>query len=174
MAAVTVFSDFGAQRNKVWHCFHCFPIYFPWSDGTRCHDLFFFFWMLSFKPTFSLSSFIKRLFSSSSFSAIRVVSSALFTCRLLWHSKCLKLRIDSKKIYWWVSKALLSIPLHYHNHQSLFFHYAKAFDCVDHNKLENSWRDGNTRPPDLPLEKSVMQVKKQQLELDMEQQTGSK
>ena len=24
--------------NKVWHCFHCFPIYFPWSDGTRCHD----------------------------------------------------------------------------------------------------------------------------------------
>ena len=30
---------------------------------------------------------------------------------------------------------------------------AKAFDCVDHNKLENSERDGNTRPPDLPLEK---------------------
>ena len=27
--------------------------------------------------------------------------------------------------------------------------YAKAFDCVDHNKLENSERDGNTRPPDL-------------------------
>jgi len=25
----------------VWHCFHCFPIYFPWSDGTRCHDLHF-------------------------------------------------------------------------------------------------------------------------------------
>ena len=33
--------------------------------------------------------------------------------------------------------------------------YAKAFDCVDHNKLENSERDGNTRPPDLPLEKFV-------------------
>ena len=27
------------QKNKVWHCFHCFPIYFPWSDGTRCYDL---------------------------------------------------------------------------------------------------------------------------------------
>ena len=27
------------QKNKVWHCFHCFPIYFPWNDGTRCHDL---------------------------------------------------------------------------------------------------------------------------------------
>ena len=36
-----------------------------------------------------------------------------------------------------------------------FIDYAKAFDCVDHNKLENPERDGNTRPPDLPLEKSV-------------------
>ena len=29
-------------QNKVSHCFHCFPIYLPWSDGTRCHDLSFF------------------------------------------------------------------------------------------------------------------------------------
>ena len=36
-----------------------------------------------------------------------------------------------------------------------FIDYAKAFDCVDHNKLENSERDGNTRPPDLSLEKPV-------------------
>ena len=36
-----------------------------------------------------------------------------------------------------------------------FIDYAKALDCVDRNKLENSERDGNTRPPDLPLEKSV-------------------
>ena len=36
-----------------------------------------------------------------------------------------------------------------------FSDHAKAFDCVDHNKLENSERDGNTRPPDLPLEKPV-------------------
>ena len=36
-----------------------------------------------------------------------------------------------------------------------FIDYAKAFDCVDHNKLENSSSDGNTRPPDLPPEKSV-------------------
>ena len=43
-----------------------------------------------------------------------------------------------------------------------FIDYAKAFDCVDHNKqlcfhncVENSERDGNTRPPDLPPEKSV-------------------
>ena len=76
MAPVTICSDLGAQKNKVWHCFHCFPIYFPWSDETRCHVLIF--WMLSFKPTFSHSifTFIKRLFRSSSLSAIRVVSSA--------------------------------------------------------------------------------------------------
>ena len=36
-----------------------------------------------------------------------------------------------------------------------FIDHAKAFDCVDHNKLENTERDGNTRPPHLPLEKSV-------------------
>ena len=36
-----------------------------------------------------------------------------------------------------------------------FIDYAKAFDCVEPNKLENSSRDGNTRPPDLSLEKSV-------------------
>ena len=36
-----------------------------------------------------------------------------------------------------------------------FIDYAKTFDCVDHNKLDNYERDGNTRPPDLPLEKHV-------------------
>ena len=36
-----------------------------------------------------------------------------------------------------------------------FIDCAKAFDCVDHNSVENSERDGNTRPPDLPLEKPI-------------------
>ena len=36
-----------------------------------------------------------------------------------------------------------------------FIDYARAFDCVDHNKLENSEREGNTRPADLPPEKCV-------------------
>ena len=76
MAAVTIHSDFEAQENKVFHCFHCFPIYLPWSDGTWCHDLCFL--SIEFKPAFSLSSFtfIRRLFSSSLLSAIEVVSSA--------------------------------------------------------------------------------------------------
>ena len=34
-------NDFGAQEDKVFHCFHCSPIYLPWSDGTRCRDLSF-------------------------------------------------------------------------------------------------------------------------------------
>ena len=56
-----------------------------------------------------------------------------------------------------------------------FIDYAKVFNCVDHNKLENSSRDRNTRPPDLPASWEIcMQVRKQQLEPGMEQQTGSK
>ena len=56
--------------------FPLFPLYWPWSDGTGCHDLSFL--MLSFKPAFSLSSFtfIKRLFHSSLLPAVRAVLSA--------------------------------------------------------------------------------------------------
>ena len=36
-----------------------------------------------------------------------------------------------------------------------FTDYAKAFDCVDHNKLWKILKDGNTRPPDLPFEKPI-------------------
>ena len=40
-----------------------------------------------------------------------------------------------------------------------FIDYAKAVDCVDHNKLKNSSRDRNTRPPDLPPEKPVFRTR---------------
>ena len=55
MAAVTVYSDFGAQEKKIYNCFHSFPCI--------CHEvmgpdaMIFTFWVLSFKPTFSLLSF---------------------------------------------------------------------------------------------------------------------
>ena len=70
MAAVTICSDFGAPKNKVWHCFHSFPIHFLWSDGTRCHDLsflnvelFFECWALSqlFHSPLSLPSSFKTI-----------------------------------------------------------------------------------------------------------------
>ena len=54
-------------------------------------------------------------------------------------------------IYWIIKKAREFQKSIYF----CFIDYAKTFDCVDHNKLENSSRDGNIRPPDLPLKKSV-------------------
>ena len=54
-----------------------------------------------------------------------------------------------------------------------FIDYAKVFDCVDHNKLKNSERDGYQTTWSASWEICI-QVRKQQLELDMEQQTGSK
>ena len=76
MVVVIVHSDFGAQENKICHCFCFFPI---------CHEvmglaaMILVFRMLSFKPAFSLFSctVIKRLFSSSSFSAIRTLRKVL-------------------------------------------------------------------------------------------------
>ena len=53
-----------------------------------------------------------------------------------------------------------------------FIDYAKAFDDVDHNKLENSSRDGNTRPPHLPPQN--LYAGQETTEPDMEQWTGSK
>ena len=41
LQSVTICSDFGAPQNEVCHCAQCFPIYLPWSDGTRCHNLSF-------------------------------------------------------------------------------------------------------------------------------------
>ena len=55
-----------------------------------------------------------------------------------------------------------------------FIDYAKAFDYVDHNKLENSERDRNTRPSEPISWETCMQIRKKQLGLDMEQQNGSK
>ena len=81
MSAVTICSDFGAQENKIYHCFHCFPSICHEEMGTHA---MIFFWMLSFKPTFSLSSFTftKTLFSFYLLSSMRVVLSAYL--RLLW------------------------------------------------------------------------------------------
>ena len=60
-------------------------------------------------------------------------------------------RDEVANIHWIIGKATeLQKNIYF-----CFIDYAKAFDYVDHNKLENSERDGNTRPPDLPLEKSV-------------------
>ena len=60
-------------------------------------------------------------------------------------------RDQNANIHWIVEKARQFQK----NIYFYFIDYAKAFDCVDHNKLKNSLRDGNTRPPYLPPEKPV-------------------
>ena len=75
MAAVTICSDLGAQENKVCHCFHRFPIYLPWSDGTGCHDLSFS--NVEFNQLFTLLfHFHQEALQFLYASVIRVVSSA--------------------------------------------------------------------------------------------------
>ena len=71
---------FEPTKNKVNHCF---PIYLPWSDGMDAMILVF--WMLNFKPTFSLSSFtfIERFFSSSSLSAVRMIYRYIYNVYIL-------------------------------------------------------------------------------------------
>ena len=54
-----------------------------------------------------------------------------------------------------------------------FIDYAKAFDCVDHNKLWKILKEMGI-PDHLSSWEICMQIRKQQLELDMEQQTGTK
>ena len=56
-------------------------------------------------------------------------------------------------IYWIIEKAREFQG----NIYFCFIDYAKAFDCVE-NSVENSERDGNTRPPDLPLHKFVFRL----------------
>ena len=91
MAAVTICSDFGVQENKVSHCFHCFTIYLPWSDGTRWHYLILIYnWSLKSK------------------------------------------RIPEKHLLllYWLCQSL--------------------WKCRSQQTVENSSRDGNTKPPNLP------------------------
>jgi len=109
MTAITICSDFGAQKNKVSHCFHCFPIYLPWSDGTRCHDL-------SFLKVELLANF---LISSASVRSIPFLSfiEPTFTWNvplvsLIFLKRSLVIPIllfSSISLHWLLRKAFLSL-----------------------------------------------------------------
>ena len=73
-------------------------------------------------------------------------------------------------IHWIIGKAREFLK----NIYFCFIDYPKAFDCMDHKKLENSERDGEYQTTWPASWEICMQARKQQLELDMEQQTGSK
>ena len=86
IAAVTVCSDFGAQENKVCHCFHFFPIYLPWFDGTRCHDL----------------STKVHLFKAMVFPVV------MYGCKSWTEKKAEHWRIDAFELWCW--RRLLRVP----------------------------------------------------------------
>ena len=92
---------------------------------------------------------------SSFIHLIRTYSNEFFlTAEYMYHSeagfrKGRGTRAQIANIHWIIKK----VRDFQKNIYFCFIDYAKAFDCMDHNKLENSESDGNTRPPDLPLEK---------------------
>ena len=79
--------------------------------------------------------------------------------------KCRGTRDQIANIHWIIEKAREFQK----NIYFCFIDYAKGFDCMDHNKLWKSLKEKG-----IPDHLTCMQVRKQQLELDMEQQTGSK
>ena len=184
MAIVTIHSDFGVppKRKSVTA-----PVFSPFicHEGSH-HGLSF--WMLSFKPAFSLSSFtlIKKFFSFSSLSAIRVVSSTYprlltflpailipayesskltfsndvpYTVALISHVSKVMLKIIQARLQQHMNHELPEVQAGFRkgrrtrnqlanthwiiekarefqkNIYFCFIDYAKAFDCVDHNKL---------------------------------------
>ena len=83
-------------------------------------------------------------------------------------SKCRGTRDQIANVRWIIEKA----GEFQKNIYFCFVDYAKAFDCVDHNKLwKMKWEYQTTWPASW---ETYIQIRKQQLELDMEQQTGSK
>ena len=110
------------SKKIVSHYFHCFPIYLPWSVGPGCHEFSFLnveLWANFFTLLFT---FIKRLFSSSSLSAIRVVSSAylrllIFLKAILipdWVSSTSLELIQMYSFECLVLSHLFHSPLHFH------------------------------------------------------------
>ena len=93
MAAVTIHSDFWAQENKVCHCSILFPIYFPWSDGTRCHDLSFL--NVEFKPAFS--QYTALMYSFPNFEPVHCSMYGSNCCFLT----CIQVSQEASKVVWY-------------------------------------------------------------------------
>ena len=94
---------------------------------------------------------------------------------MVWYSYLLKnfpqfIVIHTDKGFGIVNKAEIDVFLEL----SCFFDYAKAFDCVDHNKLWKILKEMGLPGHLTCLLRNLLQVRRQHLELDMEQQTGSK
>ena len=106
-------------------------------------------WWNHWKEELSLSSVFRKLYPSPSQAS---------TVHKPWTSRCSSWILKRQRN----QRSNCQQPLDHRKSKRVpeniyfcFIDYDKAFDCVDHSKLENSSRDGNTRPPYLPPEKSV-------------------
>ena len=98
MVAVTIHICLAAWENKLCHCFPCFPIHLPWSDGTGCHDLGFECWVL--RQLFHSSvTHIKRVFSSL-ISSIRVLLSAYLRLLIFLLAILIPACISKSSVLW--------------------------------------------------------------------------
>ena len=80
MAAVTICSDFGAKENKACHCFHCFCIYLPWSDGTKVIQFYMYLYMCVFQYIHAYTYIYTHIWS---FPGITSGKEPAFQCRRL-------------------------------------------------------------------------------------------
>ena len=105
MAAITICSGFWAPQNKICHCFHCFPIYLPWSDETR-HLL------LGRKAVTNLHSILKSRDITLS-TKVHLVKAMVFPvviygCESWTIKKAESWRIDAFELWCW--RRLLRVP----------------------------------------------------------------
>ena len=143
MAAFTICNDFGAQENKIYHCF---PI---------CHEvmgldsIILVFWMLSFNPAFSLSSFnfTKGLYSSSLLSTIRVVSSADLRFWYFSQQSWFQLVIHPAWQFAWctlirskISRVTIySLVVPFSNYGPVFLHQISWFDFTEFSEIQENY-----------------------------------
>ena len=111
MVAITICSDFGAQKNKVSHCFHCFPFYFPWSDGTWCREISRCL-LLGRKAMTNLESIIKSrniiLPTKVHLVKAMVFPVVMYGCESWTIKKAERWRIDAFELWCW--RRLLRVP----------------------------------------------------------------
>ena len=163
MAAVTICSDFGAPKNKVWHCFHCFPIYFHEVMGPDA--MIFIFWMLSFKPTFSLSILtfinwklnyniiliIKVKYCNSAFSLFEFCQAIVCSCHsstslFSFFLKCLYMSFIHYFLFQFVKKFMLTFSYlsfvfnsaYVWGVSELFYFWYEHIDCFSHSQWLSS------------------------------------
>ena len=163
MAAVIIRSDFGSQENSL-SLFPLFSIYLPWSDGTgnakECSNY----------CTIALISHASKVM-------LKILQARL---QQYVNCECPDVQAGFRKgrgtrgqianIRWIIEK----VREFQKNIYFCFIDYAKAFDCMDHNKLWKILKEMGIPDHLTCLLRNLHAGQKQQLELDMEQQTGSK